>query len=183
LEEDVLIQGCTFTDQYYTPYISYYQSRLHFWENYCDQTRTTAYFYKYASFFYYGYDLSIERNTFIAEGGTYAYGVYLYYSNYYHAGSTRFVNNMVSMLGQTYGYYSVYNYNNANLLFAHNTIHMNSTYASGYNIYQSSGSNQQYLNNIFYHSGAGYSFYAGTPSAITESDYNVYYSNGSYLAY
>ncbi|MCB2205324.1 hypothetical protein KQI65_11285 [bacterium] len=180
-EDGLVVRGCEFTDQYYTAYRGYYCGEVTFVDNYVHIN--SSYSSKYLAQFYYGYNTSIERNTFISEGGTYGYGLYIYYDGYYQTGSSRFVNNMVSVLNTTSTTYGVRPYNDYDMFFAHNTIHVNSSYATAYAVYTYNGSNSTYLNNIMYNTGAGRTWYVNDPGAITESDYNVLYTNGSTFAY
>ncbi|MBE0643706.1 MAG: T9SS type A sorting domain-containing protein [Bacteroidetes bacterium] len=175
-----VIEGCRWTGQYYYPLMSYYCGELTFTDNTIIQN--SAYATKYLGMFYYGFNTSIERNTFLSDGGT-AYGIYLYYDNYYQAGSSRFVNNFVATINATTGYYAFRPYYCNDLLVAHNTILNTSTYASGYAAYSYYGSNQRYLNNIMLNTGGGRAWYVPSPAAIIESDYNDLYASGPVLAY
>ncbi|PLX31411.1 MAG: hypothetical protein C0600_05800, partial [Ignavibacteria bacterium] len=169
------------TNSYYTGYYSYYQG----FETFADNTIDLGpgYNYMYLTFFYYGHDANIERNNWFGSGRTYAYGVYFYYQNYYVPGTTRFVNNMVTLTGQTYGYRAMYKYRSYNTLFAHNTFTMDSPYASGYLIYDYYPSGCEYYNNILTHTGTGYAWYMYQGSTVTGSDYNVFYTGGNNFIY
>ncbi|MBE0646012.1 MAG: hypothetical protein IH600_18160 [Bacteroidetes bacterium] len=181
-ENNLRVENCEFTGQYYMPIYFYYEGQLKFFGN--KVVQNYGYTYKYAGYMMYGYNTQIERNTFITDGGTYCYGMYLYYDNYYQAGSSRVVNNFYSCRNaSTYAYYAAYIYYCSDLLFAHNTVILDGTYATGYAVYSYYGANQRYLNNIMKHNGAGRAWYVGSPAAIIEANYNDLYSNSPVLAY
>ncbi|MDT8325190.1 MAG: hypothetical protein RRA94_13850, partial [Bacteroidota bacterium] len=182
-EDDVLIQNCEFTGQYYRPVYSLYLGQIKFHDNRVIQEANNVYTYRYPAAFYYGYNSSVERNVFYSTGGSYAYGVYFYYENYYQSGSSRFVNNMISILNNGRAYYSVYAYRMQNTLFAHNTIHSNTTYTSSYLVYAPYAANTNIYNNIFYHTGGGYCWYEVGNGYVNDSDYNLWYTTGNNLVY
>jgi parallel beta-helix repeat protein len=64
-----------------------------------------------------------------------------------------------------------------------NNVHTSSANTSSRTLYISSGSNIELTNNIFMNSGSGYSYYIFTASAISSSDYNDLFTNGTNLAY
>ncbi|MCZ7556426.1 MAG: T9SS type A sorting domain-containing protein [Bacteroidia bacterium] len=176
------VEGCEFTGQYYYPTYFYYVGELKFFDNRVIQDY--GYTYKYVFMSYYGFNTRVERNVFVADGGAYQYGVYLYYDNYYQAGNSRFVNNMiVGRNATTYAYSAARMYYCNDLYFAHNSIIMDGTYASGYALYTYYGANGRYLNNIVLHSGAGYAWYVTPGTNVVESDYNNILSSGANLAY
>ena len=65
----------------------------------------------------------------------------------------------------------------------YNSLHTSSTNTDSKTLYITSGSNIELTNNIFMNSGSGYSYYIFTASAISSSDYNDLYTNGTNLAY
>jgi len=183
-EDDVLVQNCEFTGQYYRPVMSYYLGQIKFLDNTVIQEPTNTYTYRYPASFYYGYNSQIERNVFFSDGGAYAYGVYFYYENYYQSGSSRFVNNMVTIINNTTRtYYGIYSYRAQNTLFAHNTVYLNSSYTSSRAVYSYYAQNSEFYNNIFYHDGAGQAWYVNPTGYVSDSDYNLFYTNGNTLAY
>ncbi|MCB2205323.1 hypothetical protein KQI65_11280 [bacterium] len=182
-EDNTLIQNCRFTGQYYRPVYAYYLGQTKFLDNTVIQEANNTYTYHYPVAFYYGYNSQIERNTIISYGGTYCYGVYFYYENYYQSGSSRFVNNMVTLLDCPQVYYGMYAYRMSNTLFAHNTFYTNTPYASSYLVYAPYADGSEIYNNILYHAGAGYCWYEVGTGYVSASDYNLWYSNGSSLAY
>lgn len=180
-EDFNVIENCTFTGQYYYPLYMYYIGELSFLGN--TVVQNSAYTTKYLGLFYYGYNTKMERNTFLADGGTYSYGVYLYYDNYYQTGESRFVNNFVSVMNSTSTTYGVRPYYCDNLLFAHNTVYTKTPYTSSYTVYSYYGSNQRYYNNIFYTDGPGMNWYVPSTTSIIASDFNVFHTNGSSFGY
>jgi len=176
------VEGCEITGMYYYGVYFYYVGELKFFDNRLVQNY--GYTYKYPFMMYYGFNTQIERNVIISEGGAYQYGFYLYYDNYYQTGNSRVVNNMITgRNATTYAYSAARIYYCNDILFAHNTVSMDGTYASGYAVYSYYGANQRYINNIMLHNGAGYAWYVGSAAAIIESDYNNFRSNGANLAY
>jgi len=181
-ENNLRIEGCELTGQYYYPIYFYYMGQLKMFNNRIVQNY--GYAYKYTMLMYYGYDTQIERNVLITDGGTYSYGMLIYYDNYYQNGASRIVNNFISSRNATsYAYYAARIYYCNDLLFAHNTVYLDGTYASGYSLYTYYGANQRYFNNIIKHNGPGRAWYVNSPSAIIASDYNDIITNGNVLAY
>ena len=190
-EEYTTVENCEFTGQYYYyPYYSYYQAHVNFVDNTIRFT-SPSYSYCYAAYFGYGDNNNIERNTFWIDGASYAYGLYVYRQNYYRSGTTRIVNNFISITNTGYVYYALRNYYADNSYIAHNTIYTNSRiYPSTAYYYSLMASyyslNAEYYNNIFYNAGGSMSAFATYSSSTYDpiaSDYNVFYSNGSFLAY
>ena len=64
----------------------------------------------------------------------------------------------------------------------YNSINMTGS-TSSYAFNQSGGTGQNIENNIFMNNAGGYAFYVGTPGAIAVSDYNDFFTAGTYLAY
>ena len=175
------VEDCEFTGQYYFPMYCYYVGEIKFIGN--NVVQNSAYATKYLGYFMYGFNTQIERNRFLSDGGSTVYGIYVYYDNNYQAGNSRIVNNMIVVRNATSAQNGIYHYNCSNTLFAHNTIRMESPYASGRAVYTYNGANLRYLNNILIHAGAGYAWYVNPGSNVVESDYNNLYSMGANLAY
>jgi len=176
------IEGCEITGMYYYGAYLYYQGELKFLDNRLVQDY--GYTYKYPFMLYYGYNTQIERNVILSVGGSYQYGFGIYYDNYYQAGQSRIVNNMiVGRNATTYAYYAARVYYCNDMYFAHNTLTLDGTYASGYTLYTYYGSNGRYLNNIVLHNGAGRAWYVTPGTNVVESDYNNFRTTGTVLAY
>ncbi|MBE0643078.1 MAG: T9SS type A sorting domain-containing protein [Bacteroidetes bacterium] len=176
------VEGCEFTGAYYYPIYFYYMGEIEFFNN--RVVKDSGYPYMYSMLMYYGFNSKIERNTFITDGGTYGYGFMIYYDNYYQTGTSRIVNNFfTSRNSNPYAYYAARVYYCNDILFAHNTLYMDGTYASGYTLYSYYGANQRYFNNIIINTGVGRAWYVPSPAAISASDYNDIVAAGSVLAY
>ncbi len=180
-EDHLTVENCRFTGQYYRPWYLYYFGKSDLIDNTIEHTST--YSSKYLAYIYYCYDMNIERNSFLSSNASRCYGIYLYRNNYSMSGTTRFVNNFISIHNTTSTTYGLRPYYTEDLLAAHNTIYINSSYSSAYNVYTYSGSNHEYYNNIYYNNGNGRNWYVSSPSIITASDYNAFYTNGSVMAY
>jgi parallel beta-helix repeat protein len=110
----------------------------------------------------------------------YSFGIYLYYCSSTYISQGLVSNNFVSVKNNTnaYGIYlsnSIYQ----NIYF--NSVNIASTYSDIYpynkvSFYITGGSNVNLKNNIFANTLGGYPYYINTPAAVTESDYNDYYS-------
>ncbi len=175
------VEDCEITGMYYFPVYFYYLGELKFIGN--KVVQNSAYATKYLGYIMYGFNTQLERNTFLSDGGSSAYGLYMYFDNYYQAGTSRIVNNMIVVRNVTNAYYGVYHYYSNGSLFAHNTIRVESGYANGYALYSSQGANNRYLNNIVTHGGAGFAWYVSPGGNVVESDHNNWYSAGANLAY
>ncbi len=175
------VENCELTGMYYFPVYFYYVGQVRFIGNTVIQN--SSYATKYLGYMMYGFDSQIERNNFLSSGGSSAYGLYIYYDNYYQAGTSRIVNNMVTIRNVTNTYYGINHYYSNGSLFAHNTIRVEGSYASGYALYSYYGANNRYVNNIVMHTGTGYAWYVAPGTNVTESNYNNWYSAGVNLAY
>ena len=101
--------------------------------------------------------------------------------------STRGVisNNFITLSGNSSIGYGIYCYNSNYQNFYYNSINNSRTTSSSYAFYcsGSSGNNLQLQNNIISSSGGGFCIYSDYNSTINQSDYNDFYSNGSYIGY
>jgi len=175
------VENCELTGMYYFPVYFYYVGELKFIGN--KVVQNSAYATKYLGYMLYGFNSQIERNNFLSTGGSSAYGLYIYYDNYYQAGTSRIVNNTLVVRGVTNAYYGINHYYSNGSLFAHNTIRVESGYASGYALYSYYGANNRYINNIVMHGGTGYAWYVVPGTNVVESDHNNWHSTGTNLAY
>ena len=188
-EEHNTIENCEFTGQHWYVVYHYYQGNMNFVDNTIEST-SPAYYYRYGLMSYYGYNNNFERNTILIDGGSYAYGMYIYRQNYYQSGTTRIVNNFISIVNNSRVYAALRNYYSDNSYIAHNTIYSSSpvynstTYAVLSNYYSQ---NAELYNNIIYNqstSGRAFStYYASSAYNPSASDYNVFYTNSNVLAY
>ena len=180
-EEDVTIQNCEFTGQYYNAFYGYYMDRLKFHDNYLEKSSPVYTYSYYLMYLYYNEDFSVERNVYFSDDD--AYYRYLVYTYQAQGSENRFVNNFIMLTHNqpsTYGI-GLYAYYGNNLLVAHNTFYMNSTNINTRSIMQYYGSNQQYYNNIFYSAGPSMTNWIYTPTAVVASDYNLYYGTANIL--
>jgi hypothetical protein len=179
--EDFTFENCEFTDFRYMGFYGYYLERLKLHDNLI--STNSVYTILYGTLMYYQRQLSVERNTvFLPNTGT-RYGLMFGYSQ--PGVMNRVVNNFVTInntaTNTVYGFYPLYN---NDMLMAHNTVYINGTSPTASRaVYQIGGSNNRFINNIFYNAGTGYAMYIGTPTAITEMDYNAYYTTGVNLGY
>jgi hypothetical protein len=179
--EDFTLENCEITNFYYMGFYGYYLERLRLHDNLI--STNSFYSVLYGTLMYYQRELSIERNTvYLANTGT-RYGLMFGYSQ--PGVMNRVVNNFVTVnntaTNTVYAFYPLYN---NDMLMAHNTVYVNGTSPTASRaVYQIGGSNNRFVNNIFYNAGTGYAMYIGTPTAITEMDYNAYYTTGVNLGW
>jgi hypothetical protein len=179
--EDFVIENCEITNFYYMGFYGYYLERMKFIDNL--MTTNSAYTFMYGTLLYFQRELSVERNTilFTTPGTRYTLAV-----GYTQPGYTnRIVNNFVTVLSTAantqWGLYMIWN---NDLLIAHNTVYISGTSPTGGRaLYQTGGSSQRYINNIFYNAGPGYATYIQTPTGVSEMDYNAYYTTGVNLGW
>ncbi len=189
-EQYNIVENCEFTGQYYyAAAMMYYQTEMDFIDNIIDFT-TSSTSTRYGVYIYGGYNNNIERNSIFLPGGYVYAGLYLYDQGYYISGTTRVVNNFISLVNNSsVSYAALYNYWSTSYI-AYNTVYSNSpistTYYYGLVINRYS-TGAEFLNNIYYHEGSRGNVFATYPSGSTydpvTSDYNVFYSNHSPLAY
>jgi hypothetical protein len=179
--EDWTFQRCSFENYYYMGFYGYYLERLNFHDN--SVVTNSTFSTLYPAYMYYMRALSFERNTILTTTVGNRYGILCGYTQ--PGVMNRIVNNFVTLLNTgantMYGLYPLYS---NDLLMAHNTVYLNGTSPTASRVvYQIGGSNNRFVNNIFYTAGTGYAMYVGTPTAITEMDYNAYYTTGVNLGY
>jgi hypothetical protein len=179
--EDFVVENCEVTNFHYMGFYGYYLERLQFIDNL--MTTNSSRTFMYGTLLYFQREVSIERNTilFTTPGTRYTLAV-----GYTQPGYTnRIVNNFVTVLSNAsntlWGLYMIWN---NDLLVAHNTVYVTGTSPTGTRaLYQTGGSSQRYINNIFYSAGPGYATYIQTPTAVSEMDYNAYYTTGVNLGW
>ena len=188
-EENNTIENCEFTGQHWYVVYIYYNGNMNFVDNTIEST-SPAYYYRYGMMIYYGYNNNIERNSILIDGGTYSYGMYVYRQNYYQSGTTRIVNNFISIVNNSRVYAGLRNYYSDNSYIAHNTIYTSSpvydyTYYGLITNYYAL--NAEYYNNIVYNQSTSGRAFATYPTSSsynpTASDFNVFYTNSNILAY
>ena len=140
----------------------------------------------YGIFGYYIYDsLKITKNKILLNASDNNYGINLYFSLSSVTTPALVANNFISLTGNS----TKTNYGIC--LTSPDYIHVlfnsiNITTASGFNgrsLYLDGGSGITVKNNILANFGKGYSMYVDTFTAITSSDYNNLYTNGTVLGH
>jgi hypothetical protein len=179
--EDWTLERCQFENYYYMGFYGYYLDRLKFVDN--SIITNSAYSTLYPAYMYYQRALSFERNTILTTTVGNRYGILCGYTQ--PGAMNRIVNNFVTLhntgANTMYGLYPLYS---NDLLMAHNTVFLNGTSpTASRTVYQIGGTNNRFVNNIFYNAGTGYAMYIGTPTAITEMDYNAYFTTGPNIGY
>lgn len=148
--------------------------------------------YIYGIYNYYCYDgFIISNNEININPGSYGYGIYDYYSNYYSqyvAGMDPvfITNNIVVVNSGTYSY-GIRTYYSNDIFIANNSVNINSGTTNGYALYQynttSNTLGQNFYNNSFVNSFGGYAAYFSVTTGVANSDYNNYFTTGNNLAY
>jgi len=162
---DLVIQGNTFTDQYYYGIYVYYANNVEISDNELSDFR---------SGFAYGiYPYQVDGCQIIGNHMSEVYyGIYGYYlsSTSVADAPSEITNNMINA-----GYYGL------NVLYSDSVGVYHNTAVGGYAGVRDyyNASNVNYRNNIF--TGGTYALYNYNTSAF--GDYNLYYSSGTYLGY
>jgi hypothetical protein len=127
-----------------------------------------------------GKNISGNKVIFLSSG--YHYGLMIYYNQATTTAPGLVSNNFVTIYSNATGYYPLYLYYGDNQMVYNNTFYnaVTSTYYGAYMYY---GSNIKSVNNMFYCPGPSYSVYVYPGTNIITSNYNLYYSTGSSLAY
>lgn len=176
------IIGNTFNNYYnYGTYL-YYNDSIIFRNNILTASNASA--YQYGMYIAYGDNkIDISGNILTAKGSTTNYGAYFYNCDGTALARGNFSNNIINITngtGTNYGLYTSYSYY---LDITNNTVViLNGSGVSSRAFYPNYGGNLRVHNNIF-DAKNGYSVYQGGTTSIAESDYNNYYTTGSYFAY
>ena len=126
--------------------------------------------------------VEVIGNQISMHGSSYSYGLYNYYTVGTATSQVLIANNAISVDGGTSSSYGIYNGYSNYLTLAHNSINLTNTTVNSRALYQTGGTNQEFINNIF-SGGMGYAYYVNTPGAIVTSDYNDLYTTGTNFAY
>lgn len=180
---DLTFDDNSVTDYYYYGInISYYDS-ISINGNFVMNGNSSGSVYGIRAYYTDFYD--IQNNNVQIAGTSSHYGIYVYYDDGDATTSNILANNVVNLYGTgTSTWYGIYFYYNTYTNMYHNTIQMaNGGSTSSRAMYQSGGSDLKIVNNIFAANNGAYSAYFNTTSAITLSNNNVYYTNGTNLAY
>ena len=140
----------------------------------------------YGIYIYFNYDsLKMTRNKILLNAYSGNYGIYINTSTSTLTTQTLIANNFISITGNSMNYnHGIYltNTSNINVLFNSVNVATPAT-VNGRAFYLNSGSNVATKNNIFANFGGGYSIYVANINALTSSDYNDLYTNGTVLGY
>ncbi len=156
----------------------YFQSSPELVDNYITAPSTAS----AVSYYSYCESIKVERN-FIY--GANQYGLYLTQCNPSTSYPTGVVtNNMIGGQSNTGTPYGIYTINTYNMNFFHNSIYMNGNGNTSRAFYQSNGSGNQLVNNIFVSDAPnGHAMYLNSNNAFNTVDYNILYSASANLAY
>ncbi len=173
----------TITDFYYYGMYMYYMDSVVVRGNYIANGSNAA-SYPYGVYMRYNDNGCIyDGNTIEMSGSSYSRCIYSYYCDGTSAEPNYIMNNFFIINAGTSTNYGIYMYYAYYTNIYHNSFNITSGNTSSRGIYQSSGGNINIMNNIFSMPCGGYGYYLNTPTAISNSDYNDFYSTGSYIAY
>jgi len=169
--------------RYYGVYLSYQDSFIVRENTMINDTTATSSYPVYAYRGAGAFDIS--KNNITAKGKYSIYGIRVYYCDATQNNPGTVSNNMIRIIGSSSSPYGLYVYNSNHVNFYYNTILINTSTSNqnGRALYQSSGSNLRFKNNIYCNKSDGYTIYINTPAAIVESDYNDLYTTGQNIAY
>ena len=141
--------------------------------------------YPYGGYFYRCRNkLIIDANDFQMSPTSYAYGMRIYYCQPQSAAEAGLIsNNFISINSGSGTNYGIYCYNSYHQKIYNNSINITGGNTSSRGLYLSSGNNISMINNIFSVTNGGYAYYISSPNAVTTSDYNDFYTTGTYIAY
>jgi hypothetical protein len=180
LSTQTVIDNCIILNWYYYGILSYYQDANQFTRNTIQTNSTSAYYGIYGYYNQNGRNISGNKLIFLGTG--YHYGLMLYYNQATTTAPGLTSNNFVTIPTTHTGYYPLYLYYGDNQMVYNNSFYNGcpSTYYGAYIYY---GSNIKSLNNMYYCPGPSYAVYVYPGTNIINSNYNLYYSTGSSLAY
>jgi parallel beta-helix repeat protein len=204
-ETGTLIEGNTFTDQYYMAMrIQNQQAPIIIYNTISTSSSRYNYFGMYISYCYNGTKISNNDIQILSEYGIYMqnshggyeilnnkvtlangrYGIYLYDNDATAINRGIVANNVIGIYGSntSYGLRTEYcDYQSV----LHNSVNVNSSQVANSTFaYRSySGIENIIINNIFANSNGGYPMYVGTPESVLNSDHNNLYTTGSLLGY
>ncbi|MAT38395.1 MAG: hypothetical protein CL946_02190, partial [Ectothiorhodospiraceae bacterium] len=129
--------------------------------------------------------MRVLGNSIFYNGSGSKYGLRLYYCDASTGAEGITANNFVTIDNGSSTAYGLYIYYADYQKVYFNTSYVNSTSSSGRAIYTYYGDDVQLSHNIGYNAGSGYAWYNYPSSGtnILASDYNVFYTNGTSLAY
>ncbi|MFC2111514.1 right-handed parallel beta-helix repeat-containing protein, partial [Bacteroidota bacterium] len=177
-----IFEGNEIKDFYYYGTYFYYQDLLQFNGNIVDNRIGSG--SVYGTRFLYCDNIHVIGNKINIHGTSTHYGMYIYYADATAANPGLIANNFISLTGTgTSSWYGMYVYYSTYINVYHNSINLIGGSTTSRCLYQYSGNNQNYKNNIFSNLGNGYAAYFNTPTAIISSDYNDYYTTSTNFVY
>ncbi len=212
LDHNLVVRNCLIQGGYYGTYL-YGSGTAALESNLVFENNIVENFYYYGAYFYYldtpiirnnivrttntsvnymlylGYCQNkriVTGNTILSNGGSNTkYGMYIYYNTATPGNEGITANNFISISNGTGTAYAMYPYYSNYQKIYHNTVYVNSTSTSSRCIYPYYGSFYDLKDNIFYMDGLGYAMYNATNpnSNVSASNYNLYYTNGTSVAY
>ncbi|MFC2111403.1 right-handed parallel beta-helix repeat-containing protein, partial [Bacteroidota bacterium] len=185
-----IIEGNDISGFYYYGMMLYYQDSLQVIGNYIHDAINTT---QYGIYTYYVFDgFRIEGNKVILSPSSYAYGIRIYYCNYYsyitaNTAPGIVANNFISLTSGTGTNYGLYAYYSNKVNYYYNSVNISAGSTSSRSLYQynttSNTFGENYVNNIFSNTAGGYAAYFSTIARVMTLDYNNYYTNGTYFVY
>lgn len=178
-----IISGNSFKNFYYYGAYLLYQDSIIINGNYFKNDSTSSSTYPVYMYYCSG-KYEFIGNNIISNASSTIYGLRLYYCTSTLGNEGLIANNMISLNGASNYPYGIYIYSTSYANIFHNTVLVNTaTSLNSRVLYQYSGSNLNFKNNIFANNSTGMASYIGTTTAISSSDYNSFFSNGQYLSY
>jgi hypothetical protein len=168
---------------YYYGIYSYYVDSLIIKGNTIRDGNNTYIYPRAINAYYGGGAYEFVGNNITLNPASYGYGMYIY--QYTSTSTTQglVANNMISINGGTGSNYGLNGYYTYYTNFYNNSINMVGGAASSYASYFAYGDNNNVVNNVFNFDGTGYPYYVSSTTSVSASDYNVYHTLGTNLAY
>jgi hypothetical protein len=184
-ESGNLIEGNDIRNFYYAGINAYYQNAIVIRRNNVENLSASSVYGIYT--YYCNNSINISANNIKIYGSSSVYGLYMCYSTGNSSTYGNIYNNFISLGGTSTStsdgiYLSGAAYQNISF----NTVNIyGASSTSKYGLYFTSGTSGSvnFRNNIISNFSTGYAIYISGTSAISTSNYNDLYSNGTYLGY
>ncbi len=131
-------------------------------------------------YLYYADEVQVLANEIYMENSS-NYGIYMYECDGTTSDHVTIANNFI--FSENYSPYQVYSQYSDHVDFFYNTMRLENSSSGSIGAYWYYGTNIVMQNNIFANMGSGYAYQQVPASNITTSDYNCFYTNGTYLTY
>ncbi len=181
-QKSFVVEDNEISNFYYYGIYSYYQDSTIFKYNKISNSVNSIAYPRGAYLYRNRGPVEFIGNQINLVASSYAYGLYYYYCLGTSSARGLVANNAISVEGGTSTSYGIYDGYSENVSFVHNSVNLINTYSVSKAMYQTGGTGQEIINNIF-SGGLGYSYYVNTIAAVSTSDYNDFYSTGSNFAY